>query len=187
MSEATEKALEVAREHLRTAQGNSEAKKRVTLAYIAAHLPGKAESIAKRYAHEQPEVTKSIGREGVSTLRAEVAEEARVLGAAFIAAVDDIEWPISDGTYSKVSPGKIHSAIFKRFHGKVDGVIGPIRSAGYTLDARHTNSVILPQYLYEEDWFDDLAQALNDLSTARRTVQAARAADDKSAVDDLWI
>ena len=172
---------------MKSAQANADAKQRETLAYIAEHVPEKAEAIAKRYAHDQPELTKSIGREGVDILRAQVAEEAGALGAAFVAATDEIKWPLSDGSYSKVEPRMIHSAIFKRFHGKVDGIIRPIKSAGYRVDTYGSrNGVIVPQELYEDSWFADLAKALTDLSTAQREFQAARATDDKSAVDGLW-
>lgn len=185
VSEATTKTLEAARGRLTEARQVAVAEQEKTLEQIAQQLPARAERIVLSHAHAQPQATKALGKHGLDALRAEVAAGAAAIGREFSGALDGVEWPATADRYSKVMPREIHSSLFKRFYRKLNRISDPIRKAGYAAgDAR--DAEVLPQQLYDESSFADVARALTAVAEAQRAFDKARVADDKSAVDDLW-
>lgn len=181
MRDETTKTLEAARVRLTEARQVAAAEQRKTLEQIAEQLPARAEAIVKRYAHAEPQVTKALGKPGLDALRAEVAAAAAAIGKDFVGAIDEIGWPSTQAHLSRVEPREVHSALFNRFYGKLQGISDPIRAAGYAADRE-----VLPQELYDQDSFADVAKALTVVASAQQGFIKARVADDKAAVDDLW-
>ncbi|WP_374008460.1 hypothetical protein [Leifsonia sp. LS-T14] len=106
MSQETEEALTAARDQLLEAETAVALQEQEVLDRIAEHLPSKADGVAKRIAHEQPDLTRSV-------------------------AAEDIEWPISEDRYSRVEPRHVHSALFKWFYKKADELLVPLKNVGF--------------------------------------------------------
>ena len=128
MTEETNKALKQATEAVSTARLKAEREKVACLAQIAADLPGRAAEAAKRVALDQPDVTRSLGKDGVAAVRSELQTAAEELGEKFIAAVDEIKWPVG-----KVDSRHVHSALFDRFWKKTGALSKVLSALGYKL------------------------------------------------------
>lgn len=181
MTDETKAALQQATEVWSSAQEAADREKATCLTQIAAHLPERAAESAKRIALAQPEVTKALGREGVAAMRTELQAAAEELGQQFVAAVDEIRWPLSE--YGKVENRNIHSALFDRFYRKTGALTKVLKDHGYQL-GEHDEFV--PQYLYDESQFSEVAAALTTLGQAEAKLKKAKKADDDAAVDYLW-
>jgi hypothetical protein len=189
MSEATMRALQEALTAAARLRQEAEQQKNECLAQIAEALPGKADGLAKRIATAEPEVTKSLGKEGIGQFRTELAHEAAVLAKDIRGAVAEINWPMPKSTFDKVDTRKIHSAIFGYMYGqRVNKLADVFKRHGYSIhdNAQHSQGIVAPQNLYEEEKFGSVAAALNALGEAERKVTKARTADDNSTVDDIW-
>lgn len=185
MTRETAQAVQQTAARLEEAQANARRLEEATLAQIAAEMPERVDELAKRYAHEQPDVTQELGREKLGEMRAELAAEARSIGAQFVAAIDQIAWP----TGARSSSGAVHSALFDRFFRKVSGPAEILERYGYKVRQSpyaDMGGVIAPQQLYRQNSFGDLAAALKDLGAARTAHDAAVAADKRASVEDLW-
>lgn len=182
MTDETQAALKRATEALASARGKADAEKAACLAQIAADLPARAADSAKRIATEQPEVTKALGKEGVAAMRAEFQTAAEALGQQFVAAADEIKWPLGD-RYSKVDNRHVHSALFECFYRHTGALTKVLSAHGYTIGK---SEEILPQYLYSEAKFAPLAAALTELGVATAKLEKAKKDDDNASVDDLW-
>lgn len=122
------------------------------LSSVAAGLPSHLEAIAKRTAQSQPEVTKSLGSDGLKILRKELAESAQQLGSELDDAAEKIKWPEASSEYSKVSTRKIGTALFNFLYGsRVDRLAAVFKRHGFSVGSGsgHSQSSILPQYLYK--------------------------------------
>lgn len=140
-------------------------------------------------AQRQPEVTKSLGSDGLKALRDELAEAVRQLSTDLEGAADKIKWPQADSEYASVTPGKIHSALFEYMYGQhVDRLAAVFKHHGYDVgDGQgHSQSFILPQSLYREKEFAQVAEALNAMGKAERAAASAKAAGDEDIVESLW-
>lgn len=182
MTDDTKVALQRATEAMTTARDEADQEKHVCLAQIASELPARATEVAKRIALEQPEVTKALGKEGITELRAELQAAAEELGRQFVAAADEIDWPLGT-SYSKVDNRKVHSALFNRFYGRTGALTKVLTERGYKVEQ---SDPFLPQYLYTESSFTPLSSKLTTLGVAVETFHKAKKADDNATVDDLW-
>ncbi|RKN66404.1 hypothetical protein D7252_01525 [Microbacterium sp. CGR2] len=186
MTDETARALRDAIAAESAAEAHADELKRECLEKIAGELPARAEAIARRLAQEQPDVTKSLGRDGVAQLRVDVSHAATELGEQFVAAIDEIEWPAKTSTFDKISPRHIHAALFGRFFRETGSLAAAIASHGYSFGEKDIKVAILPQELYEEKSFTSVAGALEDLARARAATASARKEDDEATVSDLW-
>jgi hypothetical protein len=162
---------------------------RVCLSGIASGLPSRLDDIAKRIAQNQPEVTKALGSDGLKALRQELAEAAQQLALEIEGAADKIKWPQAVSEYSNVSTGNVHSALFEFLYGSpVDKLAAVFKRHGFSVgdSLGRSQSFILPQSLYQEKAFIPVAEALNSLGKAQRTLASAKAADDEDIVASLW-
>jgi hypothetical protein len=182
MTDETKNALMEAAEALKLARANADREKEACVAQIEADLPARAEKAAKRVATEQPEVTKSLGQDGVAYLRANLQAAAEELGRQFAASVDEIDWPLGM-SYSKVENRHVHSALFNRMYKKTGALKKVLSDSGYRLGE---SEPFLPQYLYTESNFSAVAGALNALRIASENFEKAKKNDDNAAVNDLW-
>lgn len=182
MTDKTKAALLLATQAVSNARANVDREVKAVLAEIAANLPERAAEAAKRVATAQPEVTKSLGKEGVAAMRSELDAAAEELGRQFIAAEDEIEWPLGT-TYTKVEKHHVHGALFKRFYKKTGALSQVLTAHGYRLG---DSEPFLPQSLYTESKFTQLAAALTALGLAEEKLQSAKKSDDDAAVNDLW-
>lgn len=191
MSDETQRALQDAATALAQAEARAEEAKRACLEDIAAGIPAAVDARAKRIAHDQPDVTRQLGSEGVKALREELASESATLADLVRAGVDKIEWPPgSDDWVTTVEPRKVGSALFRYMYGRPINQVGEVFGRhGYDVQRSPRGGeqgLILPQSLYTDEAFKPVAAALTDLIAARRVHSQAKDADDHAAVDDLW-
>jgi hypothetical protein len=78
---SNETAREVAQAEALESDQRAKADERIRecLSGIASELPGRIDDIAKRTAQNQPEVTESLGSDGLKVLRRELADSAQEL------------------------------------------------------------------------------------------------------------
>lgn len=182
MTDETRAALQQATEALASARETAERAKRACLAQIAADMPSRAAESARRVATEQPEVTKALGKDGVAKMRAALHAVADELGQQFVAAEEEIHWPVGT-TYSRVENRHIHGALFKRFYRHTGSLSRVLTEHGYDLSG---SDPFLPQTLYAESKFSAVSSALTSLGLASGKFDSAKKADDNATVDDLW-
>jgi len=160
--------------------------KRQCLSAIADRLPAQADAVAKRLAQAQPATTKALGPNGVKALRDQIAARAADVAADLREAENRIEWPRSDAA----APRDVHSALFKYLYGgRLAALARVLKDHGYDVhddNAQGSQSAVLPQYLYDEELLEPLADALAGLAAAEKALAQAQAADDRDTVDDLW-
>jgi hypothetical protein len=108
MSEETTRRIAEAKAQEAKQQQIVEALTQDCLDEVAAGIPAGAEKYAKSILHAQPEVTKGLGREGVSALRNEISAAATTLAAEIKDAATRISWPDS---------GSRRRRVFRPFHG----------------------------------------------------------------------
>ena len=188
MTDETSTALRVALDVLDVAQGEATHQKQSCLDEIAVNLAARVDSIAHGAALAQPDVTKSLGKEGVQGLRADLATVAESLATDLRGASEKISWPEERGILSRSR--SVHSALFEYMHGaKVDRIAAVLKRAGYDVhddNAQRSQGLVYPQSLYDEQRFGALTEALTRLVAAKETVARARKADDQATVDDIW-
>lgn len=167
MSEETTRALEEALAAASQLREEADQQKNECLARVAEGLPEKVDGLAKRVAHAEPEVTKTLGKEGIAQLRTELAHEAALLAADIQGAADEIKWPMPQSDFDKIDTCKINSALFQYMYGKrVDKLAAVFKRHGYSIhddNSQRTQGLVLPQSLYEEDNFGPVAEAYGDL------------------------
>lgn len=194
MSEETARELSAAREAEATRRREAREAEMALLRAIAQGLPGHAEQIARRVAHAQPDVTKSLGRDGVDQLRAELNERAAAVAAELAEAVDQIKWPLGDGgtLVSKTTVRTIEKVLFDYLYGsRVNSVAAALKRRGFDInETAGSQSRVLPQFLYSEEAlsaeFEAVVTALNLLQEAQRALAKAGAEDDRDTVESLW-
>lgn len=190
MTDETARMLEEALDDEVAAQANADEFKRACLAYVAEELPGRLDAFAKTVAQGQPDVTRSLGAEGVRQLRSELETEATSLAGELKDSVGQISWPSSRSRYSQVDNDSIRTALFEYLSGVRVGKIAAIfKYHGYDIqddNAQSGQGLVDPLSLYDESQFGLLARALKDLDSAKRHVASARTAHDNATVDDLW-
>jgi hypothetical protein len=153
--------------------------KRECVESVARGLPDRLDAYAKRLAHQQPDVAKELGREGIDALRKELAEAAEQIATDLRGAVEQIEWPATARRSQDV-----HSALFKFMYGqRVARLTAILKTHGFFF---HETGGILPQDLYDQNSFGELVDALQALERAAHAAATAKAADDRDAVESLW-
>lgn len=190
MSDETRRILEEATTVVTAARAQVEVRKQECLNVVADGIPSAIDRLAKRVAQAQPDVTRELGSSGVKALREDLAAEAADLAAYVRAGSERIEWPHRDSEWSTVEPRKVHSALFKFMYGTPVNRVGNVFGRhGYDVrraDRSGAQGLVLPQSLYDEDSFGDVAEALNDLGTAEIALAKAKGEDDKDVVNSLW-
>lgn len=194
MSDDTQAALRRAEEELASARDRARTIQLQLLDTIAAELPAHTEELARQTAYKQPEVTKSLGSDGVRKLREELGSKAEELAASVRDGVDAIKWPQREDLYSSVKAREVRTALFHFLYGRpVDSMATIFKHAGFNVhddNAQRHQGLVLPQWLFSEgnlqEQFEAVAQALNAVAAARDATAKSKAADDKDAVDELW-
>jgi hypothetical protein len=190
VSDETKRILDEATTTVTAARAKADVRKQECLDSVADGIPAAVERLAKRTAHAQPEVTKALGANGVRALRQELAVESAELAEYVRAGANKIEWPTAASEWSKVEPRRIHSALFNFMYGPPVNRVGDVFARhGYdTQRAERSGAqgLVLPQSLYDEDSFDVVADALNELGTAEIEFKNAYEAEDREVVDSLW-
>lgn len=190
MSDETRLALDQAVAVVNAERAKAEARKQECLDVVADGIPAAVDRLAKGVAQSQPDVTRELGPAGVKALREELSRTAANLASYVRAGSARVEWPKRESEWSRVEPRKIHSALFKLMYGTpVDRVGEVFGRHGYDVrksDRSGSQGLVLPQSLYSEESFGDIAEALNDLGAAEIALAKAKAEDDKDAVNSLW-
>jgi len=181
MTDDTKTALQQATDAYTAARATADREIKACLAKIAEGMPERALEAAKRIAMDQPEVSKSLGKDGVAEVRSEIAVAAEELARQFVAAEKDYKWPLGTG-YTKVEKHNVHSALFNRFYGHTGGLSKVLTDHGYEL----SGDPFIPQSLYDQSTFGPLAAALNALGAASDALDKAKKADDNAVVENLW-
>jgi hypothetical protein len=156
---------------------------------IASELPGRLDDIARRTAQNEPNVAKSLGKDGLRILRQELAESAQRLGSEIANAANKVKWPQALSEYSNLSTRNIQTALFEFLYGpRVDRIATVFKRRGFSTGetSGHPQSLIYPQYLYQEKMLAPVVEALNSLGKAERAFASAKAADDEDTVASLW-
>lgn len=190
MSDETKRDLDSATVVVEAARAIAEARKQECLDIVADGLPAAVDRLAKRTAQAQPDVTKELGAPGVKALREELASQTAELAEYVRGGRGRIQWPKRDAEWSKVEPRKVHSALFTFMYGAPVNQVGDVFGRhGYDVqraDRSSAQGLVLPQYLYDEDSFGAVSDALNELGTAELALKKAKAGDDRDTVDSLW-
>jgi hypothetical protein len=180
MSDETARAIQDAEAAEAEVRATVDQLKRECLASVADALPGKLDDYAKKLAHDQPDVAKGLGRDGVRALRDELSAAAQSLAAELRDSADVVEWPEK----SYVSKDDIHHALFKFMYGpRVDALTAIFKSHGFYY---HPTAGVLPQNLYDRDNFLTIANALTLLAKANAATAQAQANHDHDQVESLW-
>lgn len=190
MSDETKRVLDAATAVVARARAKADERKQECLEAVADGIPRAVERLAKRTAQAQPDVSKQLGAAGVKALREELGAEAVELAEYVRTGSDEIKWPERESEWSQVEPRKIHSALFKFMYGAPVNRLGNVLGRhGYDVNRTErggSQGLVLPQSLYDEESFDPVAQALNDLGSAEIALKKAKAEDDRDIVDSLW-
>lgn len=194
MSDDTQAALRRAEEELASARDRARTIQLQLLDTIASDLPAHTEQLARRTAHNQPEVTKSLGSDGVRKLRGELGSKAEELAALVREGVDAIGWPQREDVFLSVKAREVSTALFRFLYGRpVDSMATIFKNAGFNVgdeNVRRHQDLVLPQSLFSDgnlqEQFEAVAQALNAVTAAMAAKAKSKAADDKAAVDELW-
>ena len=190
MSESTTQELLKAKAAVTEQRQAADSAKDALTRQIAEGLPTRIDAIAKRAAQAEPEVTKELGAEGVRKLRAELAAEAKKLGAELNGAADQINWPIPYSDYSQSSTQEVQNAFFHYFYGeRVNRVASIFKKRGYDIhddNSQRSQGIVHPHSLYEKDDMAAVAEAQNALAAAERDYVKAKQADDDDIVADIW-
>lgn len=193
MSEETALKLKEAEAAFASAEAAATTSKNELLATVARHLPGHAKHLAKRTAQSEPDVTRALGADGVTKLRAELEATADELAADIAGAASKIIWP-TPSHFSPVTSNDIRTALFNYLHGQRVGKLAKLfKDSGYNIhdnNNRGSQSLVLPQFLFKEEEMSaeikSLGSTLMALFKANEAVVAAKKADDLADVDDLW-
>lgn len=190
MSESTAQELKRAETAVEARQQAADEEKRACLRVVAEGLPAAIDGIAKRTAQAQPDVTKALGVDGITKLRADLAAKASELAVELEDAIERIEWPSPSSEWSTTSKRDVQSALFHYFYGgRANRVAAIFKQRGYAIeDDNHQRSqgLVHPHSFYREDDFVAVADAQNSLAAARRDYDEAKKADDEDTVSGIW-
>lgn len=128
MSEETAKRIAEAKAQEAEQQKIVDALTQDCLNEVAAGIPVGAEKYAKSISHAQPEITKGLGRDGVSALREEISAAAVELATEIKEAATAIKWPESGSRKDDVA-----TALFKFLYGSRIGRFDAMSRVGAEL------------------------------------------------------
>lgn len=187
ISETTAQAVDEAERDVGKARALAKERETDCLCVIADGLAAAVDQLAKRTALAQTEVTKGLGTEGVQKLKGELHAQAAILAADIGSSQERIDWPTSA---TVVRPQDVHSALFKYLYGpRVNAFAVILKKHGFGIqddNAQRSQSLVLPQSLYDQNSFDSLAEALTTLGKAEDALRRAQAEHDRDAVENLW-
>lgn len=185
MSDETARALARAEEALAQAIETADREKGEFLAGVASEIPARVERVAKKAAEEQPEVTKTLGREGVAKLRADLAAAAEKIAADLLRAAASIDWPVPRASFSS-GTSEVAEALTE--HLEVGPLATIFQKAGYGISGYHRRAQIDSGHLVDSGTprYKQIVEVLRKLDGARRNVTEAKKADDAAIVADLW-
>lgn len=190
MSDETTRALRDAQAAETQAQQEATDEKKRCLVLVADGLTAKIEERAKAIALAQPEVTRSLGKEGVGVLREHLAQEASDLAPHIRGAADAINWPTARSRYNPISERDIHQGLFAYLHGEsVNRFVAVFQRHGYLIhddNSQRAQGILYPQNLYDEAAFGPVADAINAHHRALEVTKQAKADDARSAAEDIW-
>jgi hypothetical protein len=191
MSEETRRNLESAVEAAENARAEAEVQKKACLEEAAAALPSRVQAVAKQVALAEPDVTRSLGAEGIGALRNDLTRESEGLAEELRAAVQQVEWPgVSRSMFASVNNDRIRTALTNFLRGdRTKKLTAVFKSHGFTCydySSRPSRGRDLPDSLVENLDVDAVVEALNDVNAAERQLVQAKTADDTATVDELW-
>lgn len=187
MSEETRRALDEALAKLAEATKLTDELKQRTLDEIALGIPDRVDALARGAAQREPHITKSLGKDGVAGFRDELARVSSKVAADVRRASGGVKWPEESRDLAKNRA--VQSALFEFLYPmRVNEIAAVFRRFGYDVmeGARSSQSLVLPQFLYDEKVLAPLAEALVKRASIVAAVARAKAADDRDIVDDLW-
>jgi len=196
VSEKTAQELAQARELEATRKAEARAAEIALLAAAARGIPERVEELGRRTAHAQPDAAKALGKEGIATLRAELATRAAEIAAELEAAVDEVKWPsITENEFRKHAQDQrdVLLVLFHHLYGhRLNSLAAIFKRHGFNTHAHADGgqSLVYAQSLYSETTLtpqvDAVVSALKEVSAAEAAVKRAKAEDDKDAVESLW-
>lgn len=185
MSDDSRQALAAALATLTDAQQKADELKRVSLDQIARQLPDRVDAAARTVAKAQPEVTKSLGKEGIERLQDELARLSSVLASEVRGAIGAVKWPDKAPGYTLYDAG---DSVRNFLRPRADRVASLLAKHGYDIREYGVRGqrVLEPKDLFDAALLRPLNDALVALDNAKRLANQAKKADDDSTVDDLW-
>jgi hypothetical protein len=124
----------------------------------------------------------------VNALRRELADAAQHLGSELEGSAGEIGWPQASGV-TRIDYRQIHEALSAFLTGsRLDGIAAVLRRHGFSAGSHSgpSQTLVLPQDLYDQTKFIPVAAALSLLGTAELSLATAKADDDRATVDSLW-
>ena len=189
MSEETQARLAAAEAHLVEVQGPIDEAKAAILDAIEQSIPDHFESVGKKYAQSQPEVTRRLGADGVKEFRAELRELGRSV-AHDLRASTKIEWPAPTTPVSMEPRMLIRNAFQQALTGPKYKLETLLTKHGFDIGRRNDYTNVSVWDVYDAGRHEREVQAYMDaiapLGRAQREVHEARRADDAATVSDLW-
>lgn len=189
MSEETALNLEKA-EQARLATGQELAtQKEKFLGAIANEIPGRAAAMAKKRAHAQPEVIKSLGSPRVQELRGMISSLAAQAAEDVAGAASLVDWP-STSRNSIPTSHQVFAPVREYLMKKVaPAFIETFDQYGFSNSATRPDWVVASDLLAESELAAEaraLCEALRGHAKAESAVDEAKKADDEATVNDLW-
>jgi hypothetical protein len=88
----------------------------------------------------------------------------------------------------KISTREVHSAFASHLDGDMDTLVATIENQGFNVErsTRGDQHLLLPQYLYDQDGFADVADALTPLHESSFARARAENIHGRNMVSDLW-
>jgi hypothetical protein len=182
VSEETASALALAKEEESLQRAVVDPLKQNCLNSVAQGVSASVDRYAKKVAQAQPDVTRALGRDGVSALREDLSRAAGELATELRRAVAAVKWPTF--AYGRSHNNGVASALYDFLSGSRVGRFDRIlRAHRYKIEDYHGFS---PYDLIEREGFNELEVELEILASKVKAVEAAKDADDQDAVESLW-
>ncbi len=177
MSEETARQLAQAQQAHREQDDKVQTLIAQTLSQVAAQFGERVDAHGKKLAHNQPDVTKRLGRDGVTALREDLATVVEGVSERFRNGTGRMQWPKSSRR-----PNAVANAMAEFLTDDAATIDRIFATRGY--DVRHgITGWGLIGYTSE---FPDLEREFLRLHERVSDVEKSQAADDRDTVDDLW-
>jgi|GEM_PF-4253376 len=188
MSEETALKLKEAEENRLAAGHELATRKEKFLVAIANEIPGRAAAVAKRRAHEQPEVTRGLGATRVQELRGMISSLAAKAAEDVVGAASLVDWP-STSRNSVPTSHQVFAPVREYLMKKVaPEFIEAFEQYGFSTSGTRPDWMVASALLAEEEVAADasaLCKALLKQAKAESAVDEAKKADDEATVNDL--
>lgn len=148
---------------------------------ITSRLPERLDALTKDITYEEPDVTRALGKENFDALRRALATIVEKAADSLPEAMRATQWPnMKPNSGAFLLDGAMADVLLSL----CQAVSRVFRNAGYWHVA--SAKAIRPSGLYTHEDLAALVPALQRVTQAREHVKDAKAADDRSAVDELW-